>query len=70
MLGMIATLKVMAGLSRAGVGTGAFQFANRRLGYGQYGSQVFETNIGMTAVSMLGIVSSVLNLAMDEVIPR
>lgn len=61
---MIATLKVTVGLSLVGVVVGEFQSASRGLGFLiQYGSQVYQMNIVMTAVSILAIISSLLYLA-------
>jgi NitT/TauT family transport system permease protein len=65
---LIATLKVIAGLSLVGVVVGEFESANLGLGYLiQYGSQIFKMNIVMTAVAVLAIVSSVLYLAISRV---
>jgi NitT/TauT family transport system permease protein len=61
---MIATLKVNAGLSLVGVVVGEFQSASLGLGYLiQYGSQIFKLNIVMTGITILGIVSSLMYLA-------
>lgn len=58
---LIAALKVNAGLSLVGVVVGEFQSSNIGLGYLiQYGGQIFRLNIVMTAVVILGIVSSVM----------
>ena len=61
---MIAALKVNAGLSLVGVVVGEFQSASLGLGYLiQYGSQIFKLNIVMTAITILGLVSSLMYLA-------
>ena len=58
---MIAALKVNAGLSLVGVVGGEFQSASVGLGYLiQYGSQIFRLDIGMTAVTILAVVSSLI----------
>ena len=63
---LIAALKVNAGLSLVGVIVGEFQSANKGLGYLiQYGSQIFQMNIVMTAVTILAIVSSLMYLAIS-----
>lgn len=61
---IIAALKVNAGLSLVGVIVGEFQSASIGLGYLiLYGSQIFKMNIVMTAIAILGVVSSLMYLA-------
>lgn len=71
---MIAALKVTVGLSLVGVVVGEFQSANLGLGFLiQYGSQIFRMDIVMTAITILGIVSSLLYLAiarLDKAVMR
>ena len=63
---LIAALKVNVGLSLVGVVVGEFQSANLGLGYLiQYGSQIFQLNIVMTAITILAIVSSLMYLAIS-----
>jgi NitT/TauT family transport system permease protein len=58
---MIATLKVNVGLALVGVVVGEFQSAKAGLGYLiTYGSQIFQMNLVMTSVVMLGAISAVL----------
>lgn len=60
---LIAALKVNAGLSLVGVLVGEFQSASIGLGYLiQYGSQIFQMNVVMTAVTILAAVSSCMYL--------
>ena len=60
---LIAALKVNVGLSLVGVVVGEFQSANVGLGYLiQYGSQIFKLNIVMTAITILAIISSLVQL--------
>jgi NitT/TauT family transport system permease protein len=64
---LIATLKVNIGLSLVGVVVGEFQSANLGLGYLiQYGSQIFQLNIVMTAITILALVSSAMYLAISR----
>ena len=64
---LIATLKVNVGLSLVGVVVGEFQSANLGLGYLiQYGSQIFQLNIVMTAITILALVSSAMYLAISR----
>ncbi|MBX9826520.1 MAG: ABC transporter permease [Xanthobacteraceae bacterium] len=58
---MISTLKVNVGLSLVGVVVGEFQSAKSGLGYLiVYGSQIFQMNLVMTSVVMLGFISAIL----------
>jgi NitT/TauT family transport system permease protein len=58
---MISTLKVNIGLSLVGVVVGEFQSAKFGLGYLIiFGSQMFQMNLVMTAVVVLGLISAVL----------
>jgi NitT/TauT family transport system permease protein len=60
----IAALKVNTGLSLVDVVVGEFQSASIGLGdLIDNGSQIFKLNIAMTAITILAIVSSVMNLA-------
>ncbi|MEO8938133.1 MAG: ABC transporter permease [Burkholderiaceae bacterium] len=58
---LIATLKISFGLSLVGVIVGEFQSANSGLGYLiLYGSQIFQFNLVMTAVTVLAIISGLI----------
>lgn len=70
---MIATLKVNAGLALVGVVVGEFQSAKAGLGYLIiYGSQIFQMNLVMTSIVLLGIISALIFAAIQvlEVIIR
>jgi len=58
---IIAALKVNVGLTLVGVIVGEFQSAKAGLGYLiVYGSQIFQMNLVMTSVTLLGVISVVL----------
>lgn len=58
---LISTLKVNVGLALVGVVVGEFQAAKAGLGYLiTYGSQIFQMNLVMTAITVLAAISSVL----------
>jgi NitT/TauT family transport system permease protein len=58
---MIAALKIMIGLSLVGVIVGEFQSAKAGLGYLiVYGSQVFQMNLAMMAITILAIISTLM----------
>jgi NitT/TauT family transport system permease protein len=70
---MIATLKVNAGLALVGVVVGEFQSAKAGLGYLIiYGSQIFQMNLVMTSIVLLGIISALIFAAIQmlEVVIR
>ncbi|MBX9847502.1 MAG: ABC transporter permease [Xanthobacteraceae bacterium] len=63
---MISTLKVNVGLSLVGVVVGEFQSAKFGLGYLiVYGSQIFQMNLVMTSIVVLGVISAVLFLGIQ-----
>ena len=58
---MISTLKINVGLALVGVVVGEFQAAKAGLGYLiTYGGQIFQMNLVMTSVVVLGIISTLL----------
>ncbi len=60
---MIAALKINIGLALVGVIVGEFQSAKEGLGYLIiYGSQIFAMDLVMTAIVILGIISTVMYL--------
>lgn len=63
---MIAALKVNVGLALVGVIVGEFQAAKAGLGYLiNYGSQIFQMNLVMTAIVVLAVISSLLFAAIQ-----
>ena len=63
---MISALKVNVGLALVGVIVGEFQAAKAGLGYLiNYGSQIFQMNLVMTAIVVLAAISSLLFLAIQ-----
>jgi NitT/TauT family transport system permease protein len=63
---MISALKVNIGLALVGVIVGEFQAAKAGLGYLiNYGSQIFQMNLVMTAIVVLAVISSVLFLGIS-----
>jgi NitT/TauT family transport system permease protein len=63
---MISALKVNIGLALVGVIVGEFQAAKAGLGYLiNYGSQIFQMNLVMTAIVVLAVISSVLFLGIQ-----
>lgn len=64
---MVAALKVNVGLTLVGVIVGEFQSAKEGLGYLiVYGSQIFQMNLVMAAVVLLGVISVVLYAAIEQ----
>lgn len=60
---LISALKIGFGLSLVGVIVGEFQSSNSGLGYLiLYGSQVFQFNLVMTAITVLAIISCLIYL--------
>lgn len=60
---MIAALKINIGLALVGVIVGEFQVAKAGLGHLIiYGSQIFAMSLVMTAITILGIISTVMYL--------
>ena len=63
---MISALKVNVGLSLVGVIVGEFQAAKAGLGYLiNYGSQIFQMNLVMTAIVVLAVISSLFFLGIQ-----
>jgi NitT/TauT family transport system permease protein len=63
---MLSALKVNIGLALVGVIVGEFQAAKAGLGYLiNYGSQIFQMNLVMTAIVVLAGISSVLFLGIQ-----
>lgn len=63
---MISTLKINVGLALVGVVVGEFQAAKAGLGYLiTYGGQIFQMNLVMTSVVVLGIISTLLFAAIQ-----
>lgn len=61
---MIAALKIMIGLALVGVIVGEFQASKAGLGYLiVYGSQIFQMNLAMMAITILAIISTLMYLA-------
>jgi NitT/TauT family transport system permease protein len=61
---LIAALKMNIGLAMVGVVVGEFQSADAGLGFLIVnGSQIFKMNIVMTAITVLGVISSIMYLA-------
>ena len=64
---LIATLKISFGLSLVGVVVGEFQSSNSGLGYLiLYGSQIFQFNLVMTAITVLAIISGLIYLVIFQ----
>jgi NitT/TauT family transport system permease protein len=63
---MISTLKINVGLALVGVVVGEFQAAKAGLGYLiTYGGQIFQMNLVMTSVVVLGVISTLLFAAIQ-----
>jgi len=61
---MIAALKINVGLSLVGVIVGEFQSSKAGLGYLiVYGSQIFQMNLAMMAITILAVISTVMYIA-------
>lgn len=61
---MVAALKINVGLSLVGVIVGEFQASKAGLGYLiVYGSQIFQMNLAMMAITILALISTAMYIA-------